>query len=375
MSDPRFKKLARTIVQHSIRLAPGERVLLEAIDIPPEMVIALIEAAREAGAVPLVSLKESRILRALYALSDSEGLAAMGQWEAGQMERVQAYVGLRGSFNHAELSDVPDEQMRLYQKLWWQPVHQAIRIPRTRWVVLRWPHGALAQSAQMSTSAFEDFFFTVCTLDYGRMAAAMVPLVERLSRCDRVRISGPGTELSFSVREMPVIACAGEYNLPDGEVYTAPHRESVEGQIRFTARSIYRGVVHEGIELEFDRGRIVAARSDKSEILNQVLDADAGARYIGEFALGVNPYITRPLLDILFDEKIAGSFHLTPGSCLDNTPNGNRSQIHWDMVCIQTPEYGGGSIWFDGELIRQDGRFVPEELQALNPENLIRPEG
>ncbi len=371
MPDPRFAALARTIVRHSLQLQPGERFLIEATDIPPEMVIALIREARSAGAVPLLNLKQNLVLREFYRLSDAAGLEEMGRLEASQMAGVQAYAGLRGSHNSAEFSDVPEEQMRLYQKLWWQPVHQAIRIPGTRWVVLRWPHPAMAQLAQQSTEAFEDFFFAVCTLDYGRMAAAMAPLVELMAATDRVHIEGPGTDLHFSIRGMPVIPCAGEYNLPDGEVYTAPVRESVEGRIRFTARSIYRGVVHEGIELEFEKGRITAARSDKSELLNLVLDTDPGARFIGEFALGVNPHIRRPLLDILFDEKIAGSFHFTPGSCLDNTPNGNQSVIHWDMVCIQTPEFGGGSIRFDNRLIRQDGRFVVPELYPLNPENLL----
>ncbi len=370
MPDPRYQALARTIVRHSIRLQPGDKVFIEATDIPADMVIALLRQVRKVGAVPLVSLKQNKVLRELYALSDGASMEIMGRWEAAQLAEVQAYVGLRGAHNTAEFSDVPDEQMQLYQRLWWQPVHQAIRIPKTRWVVLRWPHPAMAQQAQMSTEAFEDFFFSVCTLDYSKMGAAMEHLVRRMEKTDNVRITGPGTALTFSIKEMAVIPCAGQYNLPDGEVYTAPVKKSVEGRIRFTARTIYRGVVHEGIELQFEQGRIVAAHSDKSEALNQVLDSDAGARYIGEFALGVNPFITRPLLDILFDEKIAGSFHFTPGSCLDNTPNGNTSQIHWDMVCIQTPEFGGGSIWFDDELIRKDGLFVPDYLQPLNPEQL-----
>lgn len=370
MPDPRLAALARTIVHHSLRLQPGERLLIEATDIPPEMVIALIREARSVEAVPLVNLKQNLVLREFYRLSDAAGMEEMGRLEAAQMAGVQAYVGLRGAYNSAELSDVPEEQMRLYQRLWWQPVHQAIRIPKTRWVVLRWPHPAMAQLAQQSSEAFEDFYFSVCTLDYAKMAAAMAPLVRLMAETNRVRIEGPGTDLRFSIKEMPVIPCAGEYNLPDGEVYTAPVRESVEGRVRFTARSIYHGVVHEGIELEFDKGRITAARSDKSELLNQVLNTDPGARFIGEFALGVNPFISRPLLDILFDEKIAGSFHLTPGACLDNTPNGNHSVIHWDMVCIQTPAFGGGSIWFDDRLVRRDGLFVVPELFPLNPENL-----
>ncbi|HNW58538.1 MAG TPA: aminopeptidase [bacterium] len=371
MLDPRLESLARTIVRHSLQLRRDEKVYLEATDIPAEMVNALIREIRAAGARPLVTLRQTAVLRELYRSSDHAGMELLGRHEAAQLAEVQAYIGLRGAHNITELSDVPDAQMRLYQQLWWQPVHQAIRIPRTRWVVLRWPHPAMAQQAQMSTEAFEQFYFAVCTLDYGRMAAAMVPLVRLMEKTDQVRIAGPGSELTFSIKGMPAIACAGQYNLPDGEVYTAPVKHSVEGRVRFTARSIFRGTIHEGIELEFRQGRIVDAQSSQSGVLNQVLDSDAGARFIGEFALGVNPYVTRPMLDILFDEKIAGSFHLTPGSCLDNTPNGNNSGIHWDMVCIQTQEYGGGSIWFDDQLVRCDGRFVPEDLQGLNPEFLF----
>ena len=371
MHDPRLDKIARLITTHSLRLQPGENVYLEVTDVPEEMVIALIRQIRTAGASPFVNLKSNRIQREIYHRSDAGALEKMGAWEAAQLAEMQAYIGLRGSHNVSEFSDVADEQMRLYRALWWQPVHQALRIPRTRWVVLRWPHAAMAQLAQMSTEAFEDFYFRVCTLDYGKMARAMKHLVARMQHTDRVRITGPGTDLHFSIQGMPAIACAGEYNLPDGEVYSAPLRTSAQGRVRFSARTIYLGVVHEGVELEFRDGKIISARSDKSDALNRILDSDEGARYLGEFALGVNPHITRPMLDILFDEKIAGSFHLTPGSCLDNTPNGNRSQIHWDLVGIQTPEYGGGDIYFDDQLIRHDGRFIPAELQALNPENLI----
>lgn len=371
MQDPRIEKLAHIITTHSLRLQPQERVYIEATDVPEEIVIQLMRRIRDAGAWPFVHLKGNRIQREIFRLCDAATLERMGQWEAAQISDMQAYIGLRGSHNVNELSDVPEAQMRLYRELWWQPVHQAIRIPKTRWVVLRWPHAAMAQLAQMSTEAFEDFYFRVCTLDYARMARAMENLVERMQRTDQVHIVGPGTDLHFSIKGMPAIACAGAYNLPDGEVYTAPIKTSIQGRIRFSARSIYLGVVHEGIELEFKNGKIIAATSDKADLLNQILDSDEGARFIGEFALGVNPHITRPMLDILFDEKIAGSFHLTPGSCLDNTPNGNRSQIHWDMVCIQTPEYGGGKIFFDDELIRKDGLFVPAALQELNPQQLV----
>jgi aminopeptidase len=159
-------------------------------------------------------------------------------------------------------------------------------------------------------------------------------------------------------------------NIPDGEVFTAPVRDSVNGVIHFNCPTIYRGTTHNDIRLTFRDGKIIEATSTATDKLNEVLNADEGARYVGEFAIGFNPYCTRPMKDILFDEKIAGSIHFTPGACYDEASNGNKSDIHWDMVMRQTPDAGGGEIWFDNRLIRKEGRFVVEELAALNPENL-----
>jgi aminopeptidase len=238
--------------------------------------------------------------------------------------------------------------------------------------VLRWPTPSMAQMAEMSTSAFEDFYFNVCTLDYARMAKAMTPLVELMQKTDRVRLRGPrDTDLQFSIKGIPAIPCDGRVNIPDGEVFTAPVKLSVNGVIHFNCPTIYRGVTHNDIRLVFREGKIVEATSTSTDKLNEVLDADAGARYVGEFAIGFNPHCTKPMKDILFDEKIAGSIHFTPGACYDEASNGNKSDIHWDMVMRQTPESGGGEIYFDDRLVRKDGRFVVPELLGLNPENLV----
>ena len=222
----------------------------------------------------------------------------------------------------------------------------------------------------MSTEKFEDFFFDVCCLDYGKMEKAMQPLVDLMNRTDKVRILDAKTDLNFSIKGIPAIPCAGHCNIPDGEVYTAPVKNSVNGYINYSAPSIYNGIRHDNVRLEFKDGKIVKATSSQPEAIEAVFNTDAGARYVGEFAIGVNPYVTSPMLDILFDEKIAGSIHFTPGACYDEAPNGNNSAIHWDLVHIQTPEWGGGEIYFDDVLIRKDGRFVLPELMCLNPENL-----
>ena len=370
MHDRRFDELADVLIGHSTRLQAGERILIETFDIPDEMVIALIRASRRAGGIPLVESKRNRIQRELIAAGQEEAMVAAGTVEKFRMEQVQAYVGLRGSANIAEMSDVPGESIELFERHWMKPVHFSIRVPETKWVVLRWPSPSMAQQARMSSEAFEDFYFDVCTLDYARMDRAQAPLVALMEKTDRVHITGPDTDLRFSIREIPVIPCAGDCNIPDGESFTAPVRDSVEGSIRFNTPTIYRGTAFEEVRLRFEQGRIVEAECNDTESLNEILDADAGARYIGEFAIGFNPHITRPMLDILFDEKIAGSFHFTPGQAYEEADNGNRSTVHWDMVMIQTPAYGGGEIYFDDVLVRRDGRFVLAELEGLNPENL-----
>ena len=370
MLDPRITKLAETLVNYSCGLRKGERILIETFDIPEEMVIELVKEVTKVGGIPLVTLKNNRIIRALYRDATEDQMKLIGEYESFRMDRMDAYIGLRGNLNISELSDVPHEKMKLYQTHWWQPVHIERRVKSTKWVVLRWPTSSMAQQAEMSTEAFEKFYFNVCTLDYSKMSGAMDPLKELMERTDRVRIKGPGTDLEFSIKGIPVIKCDGKLNIPDGEVFTAPVKDSVNGVIQYNTPTLYHGTVFENIRLEFRDGRIIAATGSDGAKINEILDSDDGARYVGEFALGVNPYITKAMKEILFDEKIMGSFHFTPGNSYSDASNGNESEIHWDMVCIQTPEYGGGEIYFDGVLIRKDGRFVLPELEPLNPENL-----
>ena len=283
------------------------------------------------------------------------------------MEEAQCYIGLRGTHNSTEMADVPQEKMKLYQKHILKPVHLEVRVPNTKWVVLRWPSAGMAQQAHMSTEGFEDFYFDVCTVDYAAMAEQMKPLEERMKNAGDVHISGPGTDLKFSVKDIPAVGCAGEYNIPDGEVFTAPVKDSGEGTLSVNTPSLYQGTVFDNIVLEFSKGKIVKATANHTEKIDSILDSDEGARYIGEFAIGFNPKVLEPMMDILFDEKIAGSFHFTPGNAYDDADNTNRSEVHWDLVTIQRPEYGGGEIWFDGELIRKDGLFVTDDLAGLNP--------
>lgn len=374
MKDARYVDLANLLVSHSCDLQKGEKVLIECFDIPPEMTVELIRAIAKAGALPFVQTYSQTVQRALIQSATDAQIKLWSDLDKNRMSQMNAYIGMRGSHNISETSDVPRERMDLYEKHYWHGVHSEIRVPKTKWVVLRWPHSAMAQAAGMSTEAFEDFYFRVCAgVDYAKMARAAAPLVELMDRTDRVRLVGPGTDLRFSKKGIPTKACTGDRNIPDGECFSCPIKDSVEGVIQYNCETLYRGTVFNNIKLEFQNGKIVKASTDsasQTDKINDILNSDEGARYIGEFAIAFNPFITKPMKDILFDEKIAGSFHFTPGQAYDTYGNGNKSQIHWDMVNIQRPDYGGGEIWFDDVLIRRDGLFVLPELQDLNPDRL-----
>ena len=371
MPDPRWEALADILLHHSVRLAAGETLLVECFDLVDDTLPRLlVKKAARLGAYPLVETKDQRILRELVRHASEPQMRALGRHELRRMEEVQAYIGLRGSRNINEMADVPADAMGLYTTHVLKPVHFERRITHTRWCVLRLPGPGMAQQAGMSTEAFEDFYFDACTLDYARLARALAPLAARLAAAERVHITAPDTDLTFAIAGIPVVPCAGEMNIPDGEVFTAPVRDSVEGHVRFNAPTIYQGSSFDAVRLELRRGRIVAADCAGGDAakLRRILAADEGASYVGEWSLGCNPRILHPMRDILFDEKIAGSFHLTPGNAYNEADNGNRSQIHWDLVQIQRPEYGGGTVALDGVPLRVDGRFVPDELRALDPD-------
>jgi len=367
MMDPRLADLARVIVNYSTNLKKGEKILIEAVGIDPQAVVALVRAARERGGIPLVTIKEPVVMREILRGATEESIKAAAACELYRMKKVDAYVGIRSGSNIFEMSDVPSEKMNLYSAHWMKPVHLKERVTNTRWVVMRYPNPSMAQQAGMSTEAFENFYFKVCTLNYGALSKAMNPLVRRMTRADRVAVKGPGTDLALSIKGIPVIKCDGKMNVPDGEIFTAPVRNSINGVVTFNTPSVYEGVTFENIRLEFEKGKVVKAECNHTKRLNEILDQDKGARYVGEFAIGVNPHIKMPMKDTLFDEKIAGSFHMALGNAYeDEADNGNRSQIHWDLVAIQTPGFGGGEMFFDGKLIRRNGRFVPGDLKALD---------
>ncbi len=369
MTDPRYELLAQNLLKHSVELKNGDRILIDASDVPDDFVISILRVARKMGGIPLLNLQHNRLVREMALGATEAQYELISQLEFQRMKNVEVFLAVRGSNNVAETSDVPRARMRMVAAKM-RPV-QEYRVNKTRWCVLRWPTSSMAQQANMSTEAFADFFFQVCGMDYSRMKPGMTALQKLMEKTDRVEIKGPGTDLRFSIKGIGAVACGGKHNIPDGEVFSCPVKDSVEGEITFNAPTIYQGVSFDGVFLRFEKGRIVEARANNSKRLNEILNSDEGARYIGEFALGFNPYIKEPMRDILFDEKIAGSFHFTPGQAYEIAGNGNRSQVHWDLVNIQRPEYGGGEVWFDGKLIRKNGLFVPASIAKLNPEQLL----
>ena len=369
MSDSRERELARLLVRHSVRLKPNERCLINATDVSEHMVEQLVEAVYEAGGFPQVNMTTIRIEQALVKGASKESLASWADCDAYRMRHVDAFIGIRGVVNpreHATSTEAYSLYMAEYNAL----IHHGIRVPHTKWVVLRYPTQMMAYQANMSTREFEDFYYSVTTgVDYVRMAVAMEKAKAFLDKADRVHILAKDTDITFSIKGMGAVPCAGERNIPDGEIYTAPVRDSVHGKITYNTPSTYHGQCFSQISFTVEQGRIVTASSDDTPALNAILDSDEGARYFGEFALGCNPNITFAMDNTLFDEKIAGSIHFTPGNAYETCDNGNRSAIHWDLVQIQTPDYGGGEIYIDGELIRKDGRFVHDAFVDLNFDN------
>ncbi|CAN5310416.1 aminopeptidase [soil metagenome] len=368
--DPRDHELARILVRYSVKAKKGELVFIDAIGLDTAgLAQAIMEEVVKVGAAPYVQLTDPEARRKFMHGASESVMQRVSEFEMLQMKNTQCYIGIRGAQNIFENSDVPRKQLGLYSKIIQKPVHLDQRVRHTRWCVLRYPNAAMAQLAQQPREAFADFYYKVCTLDYAAMDRSVRALKAVMEKTDAVHIKGEGTDLRFSIKKIPVIPCTGTHNIPDGECFTAPVRNSINGTVSFTAPSIWEGAPYEQLRLIFKDGKVVecsAANSEQTARLKKVLDQDEGARYVGEFSLAFNPYIMTPMRDILFDEKIAGSFHMALGQAYEQADNGNRSAVHWDMVCIQRPEYGGGEIYFDKKLIRKNGVFTLKSLEALN---------
>mgnify|MGYP006271157339 CR=1 FL=1 len=370
MSQAGPRDLAQIIVNYSTAVQPGDAVMIHCRGYDTDDLAAEVqEAVLQAGGVPYIQMENERLLRRFMHACSEDIVQRLGTVLLEQMKQFQAYVGIRGSQNIFQMSDVPKEKMEWYNRHITGPVHIEQRVKHTRWCVMRYPNDSMSQLAEQPTETFQQFYYDVCCIDYAQMKERVQPLRELMEKTRQVRVVSPGTDLRFSIEGIGVVPCVGERNIPDGECFTAPHKESVEGEVQFNTPSVREGVLFENIRLRFEKGKVVemdaGAQTDR---LRDMLSVDEGARYLGEWSLGFHPRIWKPMRDTLFDEKIAGSLHMALGACYEDASNGNRSSLHWDMVLIQRPEYGGGEVWFDDTLVRKDGQFVLDELKGLNPD-------
>ena len=365
MKDPRIRKMAKQVIEYSVHLQPGEKVLIDIWDEAYDFAEELVGAAQEAGGQPFVNLQSLSLNCRLIMNATEESMEAWYKYENFRMEDMDAYIVVRKNHNNKTYEGIPAEKMRLYNK-YYGKLHYGTRITNTKWCVLRYPNDSFAQSAGMSTQELEDYFFENCCLNYRRMNELAAPLNDLMMRTDQIAIKAPGTELTFSIKGCCKPPACGIFNIPCGETGMPIIPESANGRISYNLPSFFQNTLFEDISLTLKDGKIVEARSNHTERMNEILDTDPNARRIGEFAMGFNPYITRPINDTLFDEKMAMTMHFTPG----NDSIYNPSAIHWDIVTSHAREMGGGEIYADGVLIRKDGLFVLDELKQLNPREL-----
>lgn len=362
----KLKELASLIVNYSIRVEKDERVLITTQSLETrEFVSYLIEEIYKNGGVPCLKINDP-ILGARLAEKNNEGrIELLKKIQENEVELFDSFINIRYATNDYENKNVSGEMSKkLSQALL---PSSDVRVNQRKWVLLNYPSLLDSYKAKMTSTEFMEFALRVMTVNYKSMSELIKPLKKLMDKTDKVRIVSPGTDITFSIKGMGSIPCVGEMNIPDGELYSAPVKNSVNGTITYNTPSPYQGRVYNHVSLEFEDGKIINATcDDDNEKLNEIFNTDEGARYVGEFSLGFNPEILYPMGDILYDEKILGSIHFTPGQAYKDCYNGNDSGIHWDMVLIQRKDYGGGEIYFDDVLIRKDGMFVLEELKPLN---------
>ena len=364
------QRLAEQIVNYSLAVKSGEKVLIQYSDCDNDFLEAIQKEVFKVKAFPFFKNVNRALQRNQMMLGNEELFQAMVENDRKMYESADCVVLIGGANNIYEYAQVSADQKTKYDKIYTQQIHFDIRIKK-RWVLLRYPTPSFAQLSNMGTKEFEKYFFDVCGLDYSKMDKASQKLKEYMERTDKVKIVAPGTNLEFSIKGLPAIICSGQCNLPDGEVYTAPVKESINGEITFNVPAMNGGFKFENIWLKFENGKVVDFSCNNNAEFEKLLDLDNGSRYVGEFALGINPYVTKSMNDILFDEKMCGSLHMALGCSYDDCDNTNKSVLHWDLILNQTKEFGGGEIWFDGVKIRENGVFIVPELVDLNPENLL----
>jgi aminopeptidase len=364
--DPRIDKMARIVTKHALKVQPGDKVLIDATDECDEFIIAALEAVSDAGGISYTQHQSLQVRRAWLMGATTEQFDLWCDQQIGLRKQMDCIISLRAQDNSTELTDVPSETLRAYSNLNMKMGLEA-RKPGRRSTVIRYPSRSLAQQCEMSLEGFTDFFYKVCGMNFEVLHREMVPLKDAVDAADQVRIVAPDTDLSFSINDLECGISAGTWNIPDGETAMGIVRESVNGRIAYNIPSNHQGFIYRDIALTFKDGKVIGVEAEEKARVEAILDTDGGARYIGEFAIGVNPYLTHYMIDTLFDEKMAGSLHFTPAGIDDD---GNRSYVHWDIIQSHLDHYGGGEIYFDGKLWRKNGMFTDEKLSGLNPDAL-----
>ena len=366
MADPRVEKLADLLVNYSIAAKPGQKVAIQGRATAEPLLRALYAAVLKAGAHPTVLATLPGMEETFYRHASDEQLQYVSPVSRFVLESYDSLIALWADANTKELSNVDPAKLALNQRANGELTKIFMkRFSRGngRWVGTLFPTNASAQDAEMGLEEFEDFVYAACLPDmddpigyWKRFSAWQQRLVDWLHGKKRIHVTGLDTDLTMSVEGRPFINCDGLANMPDGEVFTSPVEGSVEGHVRYTYPAVFRGREVTNVRLRLEKGRVVEAKADKGEeFLNRTLDVDAGARVPGEFAIGTNRSITRFMRNTLFDEKIAGTFHMALGASIPESKGTNVSAVHWDMVCDLRQ---GGEIRVDGELLHKDGKFV-----------------
>ncbi len=364
--ENKITKLANILVNHSLKVEENEKVLITTETTHPlPLLKELIEKIYKNKGIPDIKIIDKYLDSQIYNHLNIPTIKNIVNKKEFEINNYDSFINIRYNIN--DYQEINHNQ-KMYNQLGLASLEvDKIRINQRKWVLLNYPSPLDAHKAKMPTDQFKNYAEEVMTVDYQKMYNDLIPLKQLMEKTDKVKIIGKDTNLTFSIKNMPAVICAGEYNIPDGEIFTAPIKNSVNGYITYNTDSPYQGRIYQNIKLTFKDGKIINATcNNDTESLNQILNTDEGARYIGEFSLGVNPKITTPIGNILYDEKIFGSIHFTPGRCYESANNNNISSIHWDLVMIGTKDYGGSEIYFDDELIRKDGLFVKEELKNLN---------
>ncbi len=368
MVDPRIQKLAQVLVHYSIGVRRGDRLIVQGGVAAEPLLKAIYLEILNAGGHAMIQPSLPGIAELLYKHGSDDQIEYVPEPMKLVYETFDASINVMSSVNTKALSGIPPEKLVLSNrahKALFSTIMQRTADQSFRWVGTLFPTQAFAQDAEMSLDDYADFVFEACLPDWTdpigywrHVEADQQRIVDWLRGKHEIRVEGPDVDLTLGITGRRFINCCGTRNMPDGEIFTGPIEDSVEGHVRFSYPTVYQGRKLEGVHLWFERGRVQKASADKGEaFLLETLQTDDGAKYVGEFAIGTNKGISRATGNTLFDEKIGGSFHLAVGAGMPETGSVNQSGIHWDMVCDLKK---GGRIRVDNELIYENGEFTTQ---------------